>query len=33
MPRNLLKTLSFATLHFGVAFCVAYALTGSGAVP
>ena len=27
--RDLLKTLSFATLHFGVAFSVAYALTGS----
>jgi len=30
--RDLLKTLSFATLHFGVAFSVAYALTGSVAV-
>jgi len=30
--RDLLKTLSFATLHFGVAFTVAYALTGSVAV-
>ena len=27
--RDLLKTLSFAALHFGVAFTVAYALTGS----
>jgi uncharacterized membrane protein len=27
-----MKTLSFATLHFGVAFGVAYALTGSVAV-
>jgi uncharacterized membrane protein len=32
MPRDLLKTMSFATLHFGVAFCVAYVLTGSMAV-
>jgi uncharacterized membrane protein len=30
--RDLLKTLSFATLHFGVAFSVAYALTGSMAI-
>ena len=30
--RDLLKTMSFATLHFGVAFSVAYALTGSVAV-
>lgn len=30
--RDLLKTLSFAALHFGVAFTVAYALTGSVAV-
>jgi len=27
--RDLLKTLSFAALHFCVAFTVAYALTGS----
>ena len=27
-----MKTLSFAVLHFGVAFTVAYALTGSVAV-
>jgi uncharacterized membrane protein len=27
--RDLMKTLSFAALHFGVAFTVAYALTGS----
>lgn len=27
--RDLLKTLSFAALHFGVAFTVAFALTGS----
>ena len=30
--RDVLKTLSFAALHFGVAFTVAYALTGSVAV-
>lgn len=30
--RDLLKTLSFAALHFGVAFTVAYALTGSVAI-
>lgn len=30
--RDLLKTLSFAVLHFGVAFTVAYALTGSIAI-
>jgi uncharacterized membrane protein len=30
--RDFLKTLSFAVLHFGVAFSVAYALTGSVAV-
>lgn len=30
--RDLMKTMSFATLHFGVAFTVAYALTGSVAV-
>ncbi len=27
--RDIAKTLSFATLHFGVAFLVAFALTGS----
>lgn len=27
--QPLLKTLSFAVLHFSIAFCVAYALTGS----
>ena len=27
--RDLMKTLSFAALHFGVAFTIAYALTGS----
>lgn len=32
IKRDLLKTLSFAALHFGVAFTVAYALTGSVAV-
>lgn len=29
MDKSLLKTLSFAVLHFGVAFSVTYALTGS----
>jgi uncharacterized membrane protein len=29
---DLMKTLSFAVLHFGVAFTVAYALTGSVAI-
>jgi len=32
MKRDLLKTASFAVLHFGVAFTVTYALTGSVAV-
>ena len=32
MTRDLMKTASFATLHFAVAFGVAYALTGSVAV-
>lgn len=32
MARDLMKTSSFAVLHFGVAFGVAYALTGSVAV-
>ncbi len=32
MTQDLMKTLSFAALHFGVAFSVAYALTGSLAV-
>ena len=32
MPRDLVKTASFAGLHFTVAFGVAYALTGSVAV-
>ena len=31
-PRALAKTLTFALLHFGVAFSVAYLLTGSIAV-
>jgi uncharacterized membrane protein len=30
--RDLMKTVSFAVLHFGVAFTVAYALTGSVAI-
>ena len=29
MRHDLLKTASFATVHFAVAFTVAYALTGS----
>jgi len=32
IKRDVLKTLSFAALHFGVAFTVAYALTGSVAI-
>lgn len=32
MARDLLKTASFATLHFGVGFGVTYALTGSVAI-
>jgi uncharacterized membrane protein len=28
-PRDIVKTISFAMLHFAVAFAVAYALTGS----
>jgi len=32
MTRDLMKTASFATLHFAVAFGVAYALTGSVAI-
>ncbi len=32
LDRDLMKTLSFAALHFSVAFGVAYALTGSVAV-
>jgi uncharacterized membrane protein len=30
--RDMVKTLSFATPHFGVAFLVAFALTGSVAI-
>ena len=29
MPRDLLKTLSFAVVHFAVGFGVTFALTGS----
>lgn len=32
VKRDVLKTLTFAGLHFGVAFTVAYALTGSVAI-
>ena len=32
IKRDVMKTLSFAALHFGVAFSVAYALTGSVAI-
>ena len=32
LRHDLAKTLSFAALHFGVAFLVAYALTGSVAI-
>ncbi len=32
LQRDIMKTLSFATLHFGVAFGVAYVLTGSVAI-
>ncbi len=32
IQRDLMKTVSFATLHFLVAFSVAYALTGSIAI-
>lgn len=32
MTRDLLKTASFAVLHFGVGFAVTYALTGSLAI-
>lgn len=32
MKRDLFKTASFAALHFGVAFTVTFALTGSVAV-
>lgn len=30
--RDVMKTMSFAVLHFGVAFTVAYVLTGSVAI-
>lgn len=32
MTRDLLKTASFALLHFAVGFGVTYALTGSAAI-
>ncbi len=32
LQRDIMKTLSFAALHFGVAFGVAYLLTGSVAM-
>jgi uncharacterized membrane protein len=32
MKKSLLKTATFASVHFAVAFTVAYALTGSIAV-
>lgn len=32
MTRDLAKTVTFAVLHFSVAFGVAYALTGSAAL-
>jgi len=32
MSRDLTKTLTFATLHFGVGFGIAYLLTGSLAI-
>jgi len=32
MPASLLKTLTFAVLHFSVGFGVTYALTGSVAI-
>jgi uncharacterized membrane protein len=32
MNRDLIKTLSFAALHFSVAFGVTFALTGSAAI-
>ena len=31
-PRDVAKTISFAALHFAVAFAVAYLLTGSVAI-
>ena len=32
MQRDVAKTLSFAVMHFTVAFAIAYALTGSIAI-
>ena len=32
MSRDLLKTFTFAVLHFGVGFVIAYLLTGSVAI-
>lgn len=32
MKRDLAKTVSFAALHFAIAFGVAYVLTGSAAI-
>jgi uncharacterized membrane protein len=32
MQRDVAKTVSFAILHFAVAFAIAYALTGSVAI-
>jgi uncharacterized membrane protein len=32
MQRDVMKTISFAILHFTVAFAIAYALTGSIAI-
>jgi uncharacterized membrane protein len=32
MQRDVMKTMSFAVMHFTVAFAIAYALTGSIAI-
>lgn len=32
MQRDVMKTISFAVVHFAVAFAIAYALTGSIAI-
>lgn len=32
MQRDVIKTMSFAVMHFSVAFAIAYALTGSVAI-
>jgi len=32
MQRDVIKTMSFAVMHFSVAFAIAYALTGSIAI-